>query len=164
MKGGDERELYNNILKRIDKIVTYILVLLMIILVGTVFLNIIVRYFGFSFLWSDGVSRLIFVWLSFFGIYIGYRNNQHPSFSMIVNFIYKKNKTSGKVMKIIIQISVLAFLYVLVYGGFLYIKSANIQKIAVLNISVGWKYSAGPIVGILMVLEAFRKIVTIIKE
>jgi len=157
-------ELYNEFLKKLDKFIIYIAILLMIILVGTIFSNIIVRYFGFSFLWSDGVARLIFVWLAFCGIYIGYRNNNHPSFSMIVNFAQEKNKIVGKIMRLIINFSVLGFLYVLIYGGWQYISGASIQRIAVLKISVGWKYAAGPVIGVFMALETIRKIITIIKE
>ncbi|KXS38850.1 MAG: tripartite AtP-independent periplasmic transporter subunit DctQ [Candidatus Frackibacter sp. T328-2] len=157
-------ELYNEFLKKLDKFIIYIAVFLMIILIGSVFSNIIVRYFGFSFLWSDGVARLTFVWLAFCGIFLGYRNNDHPSFSMIVKFAQNKNKIAGKIMQLIIHFSVLVFLYILIYGGVTYIIGSSIQKIAVLNISVGWKYAAGPVFGVLMALETIRKIITIIKE
>ena len=141
-----------------------ILIILMIVMVGVVFANIVLRYAGRSLRWAEEVSRLVFVWIAFIGMYIGFRRKVHPSFSLLVKAVNDKNTTAGKFFKMIIQLSILVFLFIVVYGGYLYIERAWVQTTAVLRISVGWKYMAAPFGGILMTLEVIRNIMLIFKK
>lgn len=135
-----------------------ILIILMIAMVGVVFGNIIFRFAGRSLRWADELARLIFVWIAFIGIYIGFRRNVHPSFTLLVKGINNKSALAGKLFKLLIQVAILLFLVVIIYGGYLYIEQAWIQTTAVLRISVGWKYMAAPIGGVLLMLEVVRNI------
>ena len=135
-----------------------ILIILMIAMVGVVFGNIIFRFAGRSLRWADELARLIFVWIAFIGMYIGFRRNVHPSFTLLVKGINNKSALAGKLFKLLIQVAILLFLVVIIYGGYLYIEQAWIQTTAVLRISVGWKYMAAPIGGVLLMLEVVRNI------
>ena len=135
-----------------------ILIILMVAMVGVVFANIIFRYAGRSLRWADEVARLIFVWIAFIGMYIGFRRKVHPSFTLLVKGINNKIALAGKLFKLLIQLAILFFLVVIIYGGYLYIQQAWIQTTAVLRISVGWKYMAAPIGGVLLMLEVLRNI------
>jgi len=135
-----------------------ILIILMIAMVGVVFGNIIFRFAGRPLRWADEIARLIFVWIAFIGMYIGFRRNVHPSFTLLVKGINNKSALAGKLFKLLIQVAILLFLVVIIYGGYLYIEQAWIQTTAVLRISVGWKYMAAPIGGVLLMLEVVRNI------
>lgn len=151
-------KIYFKFLDGLGWIMEKILIILMIAMVGVVFGNIIFRFAGRSLRWADELARLIFVWIAFIGIYIGFRRNVHPSFTLLVKGINNKSALAGKLFKLLIQVAILLFLVVIIYGGYLYIEQAWIQTTAVLRISVGWKYMAAPIGGVLLMLEVVRNI------
>ncbi|WP_159429931.1 TRAP transporter small permease [Halarsenatibacter silvermanii] len=135
-----------------------LLIILMIAMVGVVFANIVLRFVGRPIRWADEVARLVFVWIAFIGMYVGFRRKVHPSFTLLVKIINNKSTKAGKFFKLLIQLSIFFFLAIITYGGYLYIDQAWIQTTAVLRISVGWKYMAAPVGGILMLLEVLRNI------
>jgi len=141
-----------------------ILIVLLALMVGVVFINVVTRYLGSPIRWADEVARLTFVWIAFIGMYIGYKRKSHPSFSLLVKSINKRNKTAGKIFHLIIHFSVMFFLFIIIYGGYLYIERAWVQTTAVLRISVGWKYMAAPVGCFLMFLEAIKNILLVFRK
>jgi TRAP-type transport system small permease protein len=139
-------------------IVTKVLIILMIALVTVVFANIVLRYVGRSIRWSDEMSRLLFVWVAFLGMFVGYSQGAHPSFNQGIKLVNNRNERGGQVMLLLVHALVIVFLLIVLYGGIVYISRAKIQTTAVLRMSVGWMYAAAPVSMGLMLLEAVKKI------
>lgn len=154
--------LYNIFIDWLAKIVEKFLILLIVLLVSIVFANIVLRYMGSSIRWADETARLLFVWTSFLGMYFAYSKNLHPSFTLILNNIGRKSPFKGRLMLILIHVSVLAFLLIVLYGGIVYIRLAKIQTTAVLRMSVGWMYAAAPVSMALMILETIKKLLLLL--
>ena len=149
---------YSTIVDALARVVSRILVVLLVALVSVVFLNIVLRYLGRSIRWSDEVARLLFVWVSFMGMFVAYNEGAHPTFNQIVAMVTKRSAGGGRVMLLFIHLLVIVFLVIVLYGGIVYIGHTRIQSTAVLRMSVGWKYAAAPVSVALMFMEAIKKI------
>ncbi len=149
---------YYTIVDAIARGVSRLLVVLLVALVSVVFGNIVLRYLGRSIRWSDEVARLLFVWVSFMGMFVGYNEGAHPSFNQIVTMVSNKSAGGGRSMLLLIHVLVIVFLVIVLYGGTIYIGHARIQTTAVLRMSVGWMYAAAPVSVALMLMEAIKKI------
>ncbi|SHJ54967.1 TRAP-type C4-dicarboxylate transport system, small permease component [Anaerobranca californiensis DSM 14826] len=153
--------IFDKILSKIYKLMDILMILSILSLVIIVFSNIIFRYFGKSFTWIDETSRLIFVWMALLAAVNGYKINIHPSFT---SFLNKLDKNKRKILLYIINFLILAFLIYLFKGGIDYVNSTKHNKIAILNISVAWKYLAVPVASFVMILETLRKFIYIYKD
>ena len=150
--------IYYAIVAAIAKVVSKALMVLLAALVSVVFANIVLRYFGRSLRWSDEIARLLFVWTSFLGMFLGYNADAHPAFTQIVAMVGTRSAVAGRIMVLMTHALVCAFVAIVLYGGVVYIRHAAVQTTAILRISVGWMYAAAPFSMALMLLEAVRKI------
>jgi len=141
----------------IYRLVDFIVMVTLTIMVGSIFINVIARYFGLAFTWVDEVSRLAFVWMSFMAIVAGLRKKLHPAFDVLLK---KAGRNKGWILNLMVNLMVLVFLLYLFKGGVDYISRTYVQKTAILGISVAWKYLAVPVATGLMVIETLRKILS----
>ena len=142
----------------VARVVSRVLVVLLVILVSVVFVNILLRYVGRSIRWSDEVARLLFVWVSFLGMFAAYNASAHPAFDQIVTMVRAKSAGGGRIMVLATHLLVCVFVVIVLYGGIIYIRHAAIQTTAILRVSVGWMYAAAPVSMALILMEAVRKI------
>lgn len=145
----------------IYKVILIIMIVMLVIMVSSITYNVIARFFGKAVMWIDEISRLSFVWMSFTAIVIGFSNNIHPAFEMLIE---KMKATNKKILLTIINIFIIIFLAYVFKGGIDYTIKSHIQKTAILNISVGWKYLAVPFSAFIMILETIRKLVITWKQ
>ena len=109
-------------LKKIGKIYNNIeekfLLFLLAVMVIVVFYAVIRRYvFNSSLVWSDEISRFIFMWLIWFATSVGFRDNNH----IRMNVLYNSLKPVGKlILDIISDILVYLASILVAYYGFDY--------------------------------------------
>ena len=149
------------VIDTVYKLVDLVIITMLVIMVSSIFINVIARYFGMAFSWVDEVSRLAFVWMSLMAIVVGQRKGLHPSFNMILN---RSGGITTKCLLSIINIMVLIFLFYLLKGGIDYIARSYVQKTAILGISVAWKYLAVPLATTMMTVETLKAVVFIWKK
>jgi len=149
------------VLDFIYKILSILMLVMLVIMVGSISYNVIARYIGKAAMWIDEISRLTFVWMSFTAIIIGFRDNMHPAFEMLLENLGRTNK---KLLLTIINIFILIFLAFVFKGGVDYAFKASVQKTAILGISVSWKYAVIPLSSLVMFLEAIKKLKLIWKN
>ncbi|AZR71966.1 hypothetical protein BBF96_00230 [Anoxybacter fermentans] len=149
------------ILNYMYKIVDIIMISTLIVMVSSIFVNVIARYFGMAFTWIDEISRLTFVWMSFMAIVAGLQKGLHPSFTVLLE---RTNGIWTKILLSIINILILVFLVYLLKGGINYISRAYIQKTAILGISVAWKYAAVPFATVMMIIEVIKELILVWKK
>ena len=76
----------NAFFKRIDQLENICLVAMFAIMVAAIFLQIIMRFvFNNSLVWSEELGKFIFVWISWLGISIGERKNEHIKITLITD-------------------------------------------------------------------------------
>lgn len=142
----------------IYRILLGLMVAMLVVMVATVSLNVLMRYFGKGLLWVEEISNLAFVWMSFVAMALGWQFNMHPGFELFKTDspLYKKFRLLGLIL-------ILIFLLYAFKGGWDYsVRIAN-QKTPILDMSVSWKYAAVPFAAFFMIIETIRKITNLIK-
>jgi len=108
------------------------------------FANVIGRYvFSHSIIFSEEVSRILFVWVVFLGAAIIIKDNGHVSVDLLSSKL--KGKASGKVLDIIIGIAGFLFIGIVFAGGLVLAGTMNMYSSATLGIPMGYVYWAIPI-------------------
>ena len=141
----------------IGKFMQYVLFALLLIMVVTVFANVLGRYlFSTSLNWADEVSRAAFVWLSFIGIAVTMWNNGHIGMG---NVIARINPRAGYFADLIASLLVLIFsIYVLV-GGVKLVALTIVQLTEYLSIPAGYIYAIAPCGAVLMIVISLRDLI-----
>lgn len=92
-----------------------LIVITLVVMTILVFLQVVLRYiFNSGIVWSEEVSRYLFVWVSWLGLGLGARENQHIKVEMLVNKL-KGNQLLA--VKILSDLIVLAINVFVVYEG-----------------------------------------------
>lgn len=143
------------------KAIGYVIATILAVMVVLVFGNVVMRYaFNSGFTISEELSRWLFVWLTFLGAVIALRTNAHLGTDMLVGRLGPTGK------RICMGIALLLMLYCL----WLIFRGSYEQTIinwsstsAVMEVSMGWFYSAGmvmAVLGALIVISDFWRLVT----
>lgn len=80
------------IVKVITKFAGMLLIVVTFLLVALVWLQIVVRYFGVNFFWTEEVIRWLFIWLSSLGIVLGVGEGYHAVIDISISFVKKIGK------------------------------------------------------------------------
>lgn len=103
------------IMKIIDNIEEYIIVLIMAYMTIMNFVNVLARYvFSASFSFTEELTVTAFVWVTMLGIAIGFKRNAHLGMSFVVDHFHGKAKAAFVLLS-----AVMSFLFMgvlLVYG------------------------------------------------
>ena len=102
--------------KMYDEIEAKVLVGSLVITVGIIFLQVVMRsVFNSSLSWSEELARYIFIWQIWLGMSIGLRENKHIRVELIFNFIKGRK---AKTLNIISSVLCIFFcLFLMYYGG-----------------------------------------------
>lgn len=141
------------------QIVTFILFSVMSILV---FMQVILRYFFSSpIAWSDEMSRLLMIWVSFLGIALAFFTGAHPSITFLVG---KFNGKSKEIYEIIVNVILLiAFVGITYYGTVQCFKSHRFAS-TILRFPMSLQYSALPVCTTFMSYKIIKDFVIMFKE
>ena len=94
--------------KLIDTFIHIILVTALSLIVILVFSNVVLRYiFGSGIIWSQELSRYLFVWMTFIGAIIAFKHNDHLAINMVVK------RLPGFYKKIAVTLNYLIILFIL---------------------------------------------------
>ncbi|MFV0516973.1 MAG: TRAP transporter small permease [Aminipila sp.] len=146
----------------INKAEDICLVFMFFTMVAVIFLQIIMRYvFNDSLTWSEELGKFIFVWISWLGISIGQRRNEHIKITMLTDKLPIKAQT---VVNIIANVILIAILLVTVYYAFLLVQSQQRVPYAGIKISTSWGYLSLVLGCSFMTLRLIGEIITNIKS
>lgn len=83
---NSENTAFKRFMKVVDKAEDICLVVMFALMVIFIFLQIIMRFVvGHSLVWSEELGKFIFVWLSWLGISIGERRNEHIKITLVTD-------------------------------------------------------------------------------
>lgn len=106
--------------------------------------------------WTEQVSRIMFVWVTFLGAAVLYRQRLHITIDM---FIQMLPNALRKLMYWVVELSVLAFIVVfLIYGYRLSVTTLG-QTFGALDITPATFYFAAPVSAALMIVFFIEKLV-----
>jgi len=155
-------------MKKCDKIISelnrteeFFLVIMFAVMVGIIFVQVIMRYvFNHSLYWSEELGKFIFVWISWIGISIGERRNEHIKITMLVD---KFPFRTAQVFNIISEIVVISICAITCYYATTLIVSQAGTHYAGIKISVAWGYLSVSLGCFLMCLRCIAWIVNSVR-
>lgn len=127
--------------------------LAMLLLAGItvlVFVSAMMRTFGFPLNWAQDAALIMFAWLSFIGGDIALHSTGLIGVDLIVTHFPKKVQ---KIIDIIFNVVMIAFLVVLVIYGFQYVMTGYKRLITTLNVSYAWVTASVPVGALLMIIS-----------
>lgn len=128
---------------------------LLLILVGLVFMEVVLRSIGYPTTWSVGIAQLLFIWLIFIGANQALRNDNHVGVDLITEMLPKKVQQYIEfVMYLIIALFLLGMI---VYGSMMvYLNTGRIIS----GTSVGYYFItlSMPVGGLLMLMTTIQKL------
>jgi len=135
----------------INRVVTYLVAVLLGAMTIIVFLQVLFRYVLNAPLdWSEELSTFTFVWASLLGASIGLKRSEHPRLDLIVNLFPSKTQ---KTIAGLYNLTILFLLAVLfIYGAKLTVTMKS-QLTAALEYSVSFVYAVLPVSAAIMFIH-----------
>ena len=114
------------------------LVSMFVAMVSIIFFQVIMRYvFNNSLYWSEELGKFIFVWISWLGISIGQRRNEHIKITLLVD---RLPYTTRKIMEIIADILLILICIVTLYYAIILVQTQAKVPYAGIKIKTSWGY------------------------
>ncbi len=124
--------------RTVDRAEDICLVVMFAIMVAAIFLQVIMRFvFNNSLSWSEELGKFMFVWISWLGISIGERRNEHIKITLVTDRLPFK---AQKVVLIIANIVLFAILAVTIYYAVELVFYRMPVNYAGIKISTAWGY------------------------
>lgn len=145
----------------IDKVLTWVCVVLFTALVLDVMWQVVTRQIlDNPSAWSEELAKYLFIWLGLFGAALVFGERGHVAVDLLVQ---RSPRTVQLVLMVLVQLAILAFaVLVLVWGGIRVSNLAWDQNLTGLPVNVGWLYTALPISGALTVFYTLYHLVRIV--
>ena len=136
--------------RAVEKVVRWIVIVLMLVMTVTVSLQITFRYFlNIPLGWSEELARFSFVWVSFFGASALMRVREHINVTVFVDNFPPRLRA---VCVVLANLCALIFAYYFVVGGIALATNEWSQLAPAMEIPMGWVYVVIPISAILMAI------------
>ena len=148
------------VVKAIDKIIYYFLVLLMTIMSILGVFQVVGRLVGVVPSWTEEAIRFLFIWASCVGAAIGIKAHIHIGVDVIVNLL---PFVARKVVDIVVQLGLMAFDVFIIKFGFDMVARTMTQASPALRLPMAYVYLAVPVMGILGLYYSIFEIVRIIR-
>ncbi len=145
--------LFEKIIVRILRTLSFIM---FVIMIGVVFAQVLLRYFfGAPLAWSDELSRLLLVWVSFMGVtLVHFSDGGHPAVTFLADKIPEKSR---RVLDLILNL-VMAVCFAAIFKASLEYTAANHRFVsAVLHYPNSVKYVVVPICMALMAVKSLLR-------
>ena len=150
-------------MKKLNKVLEYILAFLMIVMVVGCFWQIFTRFIlNDPSSWTEELLRYALIWLTTLGVPYAYGKEQHIAIEFITNTFSKKGKLGDKILVEIIVL--LLSVFVLLVGGIMVTKNASGQLSPAMGIPMEFYYLGIPICGALMILYSGQRLIRFVKE
>jgi TRAP-type transport system small permease protein len=131
------------LLDRIEKGLDAVLVLMMIVMGGSVVLQVVSRYvFNRPTSWSEELARYLFVWITFLGAAVVIRKRRHVDVTVLTD---RLPAGAAKVVYLVSDVAVLFMLGALTWAGAGLAIMAHRQLSAAMDLPMSLAYSAMPV-------------------
>lgn len=144
---------FNNFLSKIEQ---YFVGILLLAIAFLLFINVVLRFFGSSLVWSEEVARYSIVWLTFIGSSVCVYKGAHIGVDAIMNVLSEKGK------KILLLITILmSIVFTILFTYFSFVITKNVfttnQVSSTIKVPMVYVYGAMPVGGILMLIRYIQE-------
>jgi TRAP-type C4-dicarboxylate transport system permease small subunit len=145
--------------RTVDKSLSYIVAVLLVVMSVTVFANVMCRYFlDFSLAWYEEISRFLLIWIVFLGAIIALIRGDHLGIDVLLIVMPPRVR---RMVVLLSDLMVLAALAIMFKGAWeMAIDSLKSGWVASsVPIPYGWVYMVGPVSAALMFVQTLIKII-----
>jgi TRAP-type C4-dicarboxylate transport system permease small subunit len=133
------------------------LALLVAVLVVFLSLAVIGRYlFDIGIAWSDELARMLFVWVVFVGFAVGIRHRGNIGVELVIDRLSPRKRRWALALQ---DFTVLAFSIFFAWQALVTFKFSLMQRLPVMQVTIGWLYAAVLVAGLMMVGYAAANLV-----
>lgn len=128
-----------------------LLILLMVVMTLTCLGQVIWRYFfNYPLIWSEELSRYLFIWISYLGAWVAWRYRQHITVDvLLLVHSARVRRFSAR----LVEVLVLGFCLYTAWGSFRLLAVSADQLSAVLQLPMMWVYLSYPVMAALISLD-----------
>ncbi len=140
----------------VNKLVEFVVVLLMVFLSVLMVLAVFFRYvLNSSIYWSDEVSKILLVFIAFLGSTVAYKHSAHIGIDV---FAEKLPDFGKRLLNTVIKLSFFGFWLLILIESIKMIPIFLMQKMATLEIPYGYIFSILPIVASVWIIHLTKDI------
>ncbi len=142
------------VLDWMDRVLNWILALLMAAIVAVIAAQVWYRYvLDAPLSWSAELGRYLFVWISFLGAAAGVRYQVHLGIDLLPKLL---PETGCRLVIVVGNLIVQMFLLVIIFWGFKLLRIVYLESSPAMNISMLYPYLAVPVGSIFMFINSLR--------
>lgn len=151
---------FNELTKKIEQ---YLIGITLLVVAAILFINIVLRLFNASLIWSEEVARYAIVWVTFIGVAVCVYKGAHIGVDVILNLFQERGKKNVVLITLIMSILfTLAFTY---YSMQFTLKIASTNQLSsTLGIPMVYVYASMPVGGALTLIRYIQEFVSKLKE
>ncbi|TDQ56858.1 TRAP-type C4-dicarboxylate transport system permease small subunit [Mesocricetibacter intestinalis] len=151
-----------NFTDKLFNIIQLLLGAMLAVMIALVFLNVILRFFFNSGLvWSEEVSRYVFVYVIYLGAIVAMKENAHLGVDTFIKNTPEKLKWLLFVLGRVIIIAVMAVLF---KGSLAMVVQSHSAKAAATGLPLSVVYGIGLLTGAAIILIALLNIIEVIRD
>lgn len=155
-------KIIHNLSEVVNYITSKIAVIIFTLLTVLTTLGVVYRYVLQSpIIWLYELSMVLFVWMVFLGVAIGFKKREHIK----LEFIYQiASKKAVKIMKTIVNIFIIIFVLLSIKIGIDIIEKTVAQYYNTIDLSIAWFYGALPVCAVVMLIHMIDRLIIDFKE
>jgi len=144
-------------LDKVFKVIDYVMGIMIALMIGFVFLNVVLRTgFNSGLSWSEELSRYLFLFITYIGAIGAMRDNTHLGMDTVIRRVPKAGK---KIAYVFSQLMIMAIMLILTNGSFK-MSSQNVNaRAAATGIPLSIIYEIGMVTGICIAVICIANIV-----
>ena len=143
-------KIIHDIDKVINKILRFIVIIMLSVMSVVVFAQVLFRIVHLSIPWSEELSKYLLIWSTFLGAAICIRKGSLVGLEFLKNSMSEEKQ---KILQTILNLIVCAMLLFLINVGFWAVRRVWFQITPVLKLSMGLIYAAIPIGSVFMLIN-----------
>ena len=143
-------KIIHDIDKVINKILRFIVIIMLSVMSVVVFAQLLFRIVHLSIPWSEELSKYLLIWSTFLGAAICIRKGSLVGLEFLKNSMSEEKQ---KILQTILNLIVCAMLLFLINVGFWAVRRVWFQITPVLKLSMGLMYAAIPIGSVFMLIN-----------
>lgn len=141
-------------MKQYDDILENFVCVIYVILISVSVLQIFSRYIlNHSFPWTEEIGRYSFVYLTFIGAAICIRNEMNINLDLLTK---RLPKSAGAILEMAVEVSIILFLFLLIYQGSVICQKTAKQVSAALRLPMVIFYLSIPLGAMFMLINMLR--------
>jgi len=144
------------LIRRLTQLVEWTLIALSALIFVVVFLQVLFRYLlRQPLFWSEELPRYLLIWMSFLAAAVAQKQDAHINITLCLAPLSARAR---RLLKILTDAVILAFLWILIYSGGLVTSITAHHRSTALQLPMGLVYAALPVGAILMSVYLFLQI------